>query len=203
MKLKNYTALTTGALYLSEFDAIMPILQSNESHKELTRELKENRFLGIKTESSRKRIISDLRRRIKFAPVDFWDFYFAGSPLQKQLSLFFLLLIAYPVAMDLQLEVVVSKWKKLEKKINFFDLEMRLNELASSVSEVGGWSERTKKNVTTNFLKSLKEANLLVNGELTKPGFQPDEFWNYFITIGESWFLEACLLSKQERDKLI
>lgn len=202
MSEKTYIALTIGALFQREFEAIIPILISDNTEKELIREFKENRVLGIKTESARERIITDLRRRTKFAPSGFWNFYSSCNQPQKKLALFFLLLNAYPVALDLQVEVVIAKWKRMEKKLDNFDLQMRLDVLATIEEKVGAWSETTKKNVFRNFLRSLKEAGLLVNGELVKPQEHPVSFWKYFIEIGESWFLEACLLSKSEREKL-
>ncbi len=200
---KTYIALTIGALFQREFEAILPILTSEDPQKELVKEFKENKYLGIKTESARERLLTDLRRRTKFAPDGFWKFYLTCTESQKKLALFFLLLNAYPVALELQLEVVVEKWKKLEKKLDAFDLHMRLDELSTSIQQVGNWSDTTKKNVTKNFLRSLKDAGLLINREINKPRPQPESFWHYFISIGESWFLEACLLSKTEREKLL
>ena len=200
---KTYIALTIGALFQREFEAILPILTSENPQKELVKEFKENKYLGIKTESARERLLTDLRRRTRFAPDGFWNFYLTCTDSQRKLALFFLLLNAYPVALDLQLEVVVEKWKKLEKKLVAFDLHMRLDELSTSVQQVGNWSVTTKKNVTSNFLRSLKDAGLLIKGEINRPSAQPDSFWKYFISIGESWFLEACLLSKTEREKLL
>lgn len=200
---KTYIALTIGALFQREFEAIIPIFTSKDPQKELIKEFKENKYLGIKTESARERLLTDLRRRTKFAPEGFWEFYIACSDSQRKLALFYLLLNAYPVALDLQLEVVVEKWKKLEKKLVSFDLKMRLDELSTSVVQVGNWSETTKKNVTKNFLRSLKDAGLLIDREITKPTPQPETFWQYFISVGEQWFLEACLLSKTEREKLL
>ncbi len=200
---KTYIALTIGALFQREFEAIIPILTSGDPQKELVKEFKENKYLGIKTESARERLLTDLRRRTKFAPDGFWEFYLSCTDSQRKLALFFLLLNAYPVALDLQMEVVVGKWKKLEKKLVSFDLQMRLDELSTSVPQVDNWSVTTKKNITSNFLKSLKDAGLLINGEINKPNLQPESFWNYFISIGEHWFLEACLLSKTEREKLL
>lgn len=176
---------------------------SDNPEKELIREFKENRLLGIKTESARERILTDMRRRTKFAPRRFWNFYTACNQNQKKLALLFLLLNAYPIALELQIEVVVEKWKKREKKLDTFDLNMHLDELSTTIEKVGSWSARTKKNVSTNFLKSLKEAGLLISGELSPPPDQPATFWKYFIEIGEPWFLEACLLSKNERDRLL
>ena len=195
----TFIALTIGALFQPQFEALIPILKSNKIEKELNKESKENKLLGIKTESSRKRILTDIRRRVKYAPVDFWDFYSEANDSQKRIMLFYLILKAYPIALDLQFEVVIAKWKKMERKIDKFDLQMRMEELASSNETMEGWSETTKSNTTSNFLRSLEEAGLMKQSEITKPTEQPVTFWKYFIQIGESWFLEACLLSKTER----
>src|SRR5665811_866278 len=157
----TFIALTIGALFQPQFEALIPILKSNKIEKELNKESKENKLLGIKTESSRKRILTDIRRRVKYAPVDFWDFYSEANDSQKRIMLFYLILKAYPIALDLQFEVVIAKWKKMERKIDKFDLQMRMEELASSNETMEGWSETTKSNTTSNFLRSLEEAGLM------------------------------------------
>lgn len=203
MTTQSFIALTIGALFQPEFEVLLPILRSEEVEQELFKESKENKLLGIKTESSRKRILTDIRRRIKYCPLGFWDFYAKANDSQKKLMLFYLILKAYPIALDIQIEVVMMKWKKMERKLDKFDIQMRLVELASSNDTVGGWSETTKSNIALNFLRSLKESGLMKKSELIKPNEQPPEFWRYFIQIGESWFLGASLLSKSERDQLL
>lgn len=199
----TYTALTIGALLKREFDVLLPVLKKEDNTQDLINEAKENNILGIKTESARERVLYDIRRRLKVIPEKYWDFYDSASDVQRKIMLFYLILQSYPVALDLHLEVVLPKWKKMERTLDKFDLQMRLDELSTTNEQVEKWAEKTKANVIKNYMKSLKEAYFLKENELTKLPDQPASFWQYFIEIGESWFLEACLLSKTERDKLL
>jgi hypothetical protein len=49
----------------------------------------------------------------------------------------------------------------------------------------------------------LREVEILKNKRIGKLPDQPDWFWKYFLEIGEGWFLEACLLSKIEREEIL
>jgi len=200
---KPFIAFTSGALLRHEFDRLLPILLLEDSDSELTKEVKENNLFGVKTESARQRILTEIKRRLKVLPNGFWDFYEKADSFHRNLLLFFVVLKAYPLALDFHFEVVLAKWKRLDKKLDKFDLKMRMDELSSGNPSIDSWSESTKEKVLTVFLRMCKESGLLKNNEITKPLEQHLVFWRYFIEIDEPWFLEACLLSKIEREKLI
>jgi len=199
----SFIAFTSGALLRHEFDRLLPILKQEDSDSELTKEVKENNLFGVKTESARQRILTEIKRRLKVLPTDFWDFYERSDSSHRNLLLFFVVLKAYPLALDFHFEVVLAKWKRMEKNLDKFDLKMRMDELSSSNESIDSWSESTKEKVLTVFIRMIKESGLLKGMEITRPQDTSSPFWKYFIQIGESWFLEACLLSKTEREKLV
>lgn len=203
MKSPKYIAITSGALLLNEFEQLMPILAGNNLEADLLRESKENFLMKVKTESARSRIITEIKRRINFLPNGFWVFYQSASFDQRRILLFFIVLKSYLIAKDFQLEVVLGKWKRLEHQINSFDLQMRLDVLASKNEEIDQWSDSTRLKVITVFIRCLRETGFLVNKKLKKLPEQSPAFWKYFVEIGEPWFLEACLLSKPERDAIV
>jgi hypothetical protein len=200
MNTPKYIAITSGALLINEFDQLLPILGEENLDAALLEESKENRLMKVKTEAARKRIITEIKRRVSDLPYDIWSVYETSNSDQRRILLFFILLKAYEIAKDFQIEVVLNKWKRLEKQMDAFDLQMRMDVLASSNSEIESWSSSTRLKVITVFLRCLREVGLLKSGKLQKLPQQPAEFWKYFIEIGEGWFLEACLLSKVERE---
>jgi len=200
MNTPKYIAITSGALLINEFDQLLPILGKENLDAALLEESKENRLMKVKTEAARKRIITEIKRRVSDLPYDIWSVYETSNSDQRIILLFFILLKAYEIAKDFQIEVVLNKWKRLEKQMDAFDLQMRMDVLASSNSEIESWSSSTRLKVITVFLRCLREVGLLKSGKLQKLPQQPAEFWKYFIEIGEGWFLEACLLSKVERE---
>lgn len=203
MKSPKYIAITSGSLLFNEFEQLLPILSQQGIHEALLQESKENRLMKVKTEAARKRIITEIKRRIALLPSDFWSFYSGCDFDQRRILLFFIVLRNYEVTKDFQFDVVLQKWKRLETSLDTMDLKMRMDELASKNEEIENWSESTQLKVVTVFLRCLREAGFLKNGKLTKPTDQPSWFWNYFYQIGEAWFLEACLLSKTEREQLV
>jgi hypothetical protein len=200
MNTPKYIAITSGALLINEFEQLLPVLQEANLDAALLEESRENRFMKVKTEAARKRIITEIKRRVKDLPTDIWSFYETSTYDQRRILLFFIVLKSYEITQDFQLEVILNKWKRLEGKIDVFDLQMRMDVLTSSNSEIESWSSSTRLKVITVFLRCLREVGLLTSGKLQKLPEQPDEFWKYFIEIGEGWFLEACLLSKVERE---
>jgi hypothetical protein len=200
MNTPKYIAITSGALLINEFEQLLPVLQEANLDAALLEESRENRFMKVKTEAARKRIITEIKRRVYRLPKHIWSFYETSSYDQRRILLFFIVLKSYEITQDFQLEVILNKWKRLERKIDVFDLQMRMDVLTSSNSEIESWSSSTKLKVITVFLRCLREVGLLKSGKLQKLPEQPPEFWKYFIEIDEGWFLEACLLSKVERE---
>ena len=48
----------------------------------------------------------------------------------------------------------------------------------------------------------LKQAGMITNSKLTQVEAS-DSFWHLFVESNENWFLEAGLLSKEQREKII
>ncbi|WP_100629832.1 BrxA family protein [Algoriphagus formosus] len=200
MKTPKYIALTSGALLFNEFEQLIPILEQENQIELLNQESKANQFMRIKTESARKRIITEIKRRIANLPSGFWSFYETATFDQRNILLFFIVLKNYEITKDFQFEVVLAKWKRLETTLDTFDLQMRLDVLASVEEDIMEWSDSTRLKVITVFLRCLREVGILNRGKLQKLPAQSSGFWEFFIQIGEAWFLDACLLSKNERE---
>ena len=95
---------------------------------------------------------------------------------------------------DFHLEVTMKHWKMHAAELERFDLQMRLDEISSAHSDVDAWSESTKTKTITVYLRTLTEAGLLKAGKLQKPNNISSGFRDYFMKIGEAWFLEACFI---------
>jgi hypothetical protein len=197
---KYSAAFTAGALLYSEIKTVLPLLKQENFVNLLDQESKENNLLRIKTEAARTRVVTELKRRVRVVGTDFWFFIGDRPENEQKLALLYLVLKAYPLAYDFHSEVVLKKWKMLDYSIDRFDLQMRLDEIASQDKEVEAWSESTKTKLLTNYLRMLREAGLLGRTRLRKPENIDPSFWEYFVNEGAVWFLEACFLSKTERE---
>ena len=79
----------------------------------------------------------------------------------------------YPVVLDLHFEVTIKKFKS-GNKLDAYDLQMRLDELASNDEDIAKWSESTFNKINVQYRKALKDA-----------GFQKPRFINVIEKIPE------------------
>ena len=192
IKNKKYDAnFTAGGILFNEFMALELQLLSKKFRQEISIEEEQNNVIGIATNSARKRIIFEIKRRHHFAPDDFWIHFFGWNENEQKLALFYLCLKTYPVVLDLHFEVTIKKFKS-GSKLDAFDLQMRLDELASNDEDIAKWSESTFNKINVQYRKALKDAGLFDGEKPTNISKVNDHFWNFFNDINESWFLEAC-----------
>lgn len=192
LKNKKYdTNFTAGGLLFNEFIALEVLLLSENFEQRISIEEEQNNVMGIATNSARKRIISEIKRRYSLAPDDFWSHFFGWNEDEQKLALFYLCLKTYPVVLDLHYEVTIKKFKS-GNKLDAYDLQMRLDELASNDKDIAKWSESTFNKINIQYRKALKDAGLFDGEKPTNISKVNDHFWNFFNDINEPWFLEAC-----------
>jgi hypothetical protein len=192
---KKYSAtFTASALLFEEFVRIRDMLLSGDFEQLIGVEVEENRLLGIKTRVARQRMVYEMKRRFANTLPGFWNFFFERTEPEQRLMLFFLCLKTYHLMLDFHLEVTLKRWKAMSGTLEIFDLQMRLDEIASMDEDVGAWSELTKQKTITVYLRTLKESGLFKNEHLIKPTQTEPDLWEYFIKNGESWFPGACFV---------
>jgi hypothetical protein len=189
----NFTA---GGLLFNEFKALENLLVSDNFENLIKIEEEQNNIIGIATNSSRKRIVSEIKRRYKIAPAGFWDHFYNWSEDEQKLALFYLCLKTYPLIMDVHLDVALKKYR-IGAKLDAYDIQMRFEEIMSYDEEVSNWSELTFKKLNVQYRKALRDSGLYqVNKVLKKPSKPGNQFWGYFKEINEHWFIEACFMDK-------
>jgi hypothetical protein len=194
IKSKYDANFTAGGILFNEFTALENMLLSENFEERISIEEEENNVMGVATNSARKRIISEIKRRYNVALNDFWIYFFGWNENEQKLALFYLCLKTYPLIFDIHFEVTLKKYK-LGSPLYSYDIQMRLDELSSTSSDVESWSESTVKKINTQYRKAMKDAGLYKGKELKKVNhISSDLFWNYFKENDESWFLEACFI---------
>lgn len=196
-------SFTAGALLYNEFSVLQPILEKENCLELLEQEILNNHFMAIKTQAARERIITEIKKRLRSVDLTFWDFYNTIPVVEQKLALFYLILKTYPLLFDLHFEVVLKRWKAWRTHLEIYDLQMRLDELSSADEELANMSASTKTKALTVFIRMLREAGLMKSDTLQKVKEIDSAFWSYFIQKGDIWFLDASLLSKQEREKYL
>lgn len=199
MPIKNnspYTASLTGCGFMfTEMNLLLPLLLSEESDLLLKKEIEENNLLLIKSETSRKRAIAEFKKRVTAVPRSFWDWYNTISDDTKLWAMFYVVLKTYRILFDLQINVVLCNWRSISQTVTSNDLMSEIYNISSHDEFVDSWSEDTKRKITSSCLTILRKVGLLDDNtdHLLSPTVNEQEF-AFFYQIGESWFLEACLL---------
>lgn len=184
----NFTA---GGILFNEFTALEGMLLSENFDERISIEEEENNFMGVATNSARKRIISEIKRRYNIAPEDFWIHFFGWDELEQKLALFYLCLKTYPLIFDIHFEVTLKKYK-VGSSIEAYDIQMRIDEIASYDEDVASWSDSTYKKINVQYRKALKDVGLFNGERFIKTTNDDSIFWSYFEDHQESWFLTAC-----------
>lgn len=195
-KTKYDSNFTAGGLLFNEFKALEKLLVSADFESLIKVEEEKNNIIGIATNSARKRIISEIKRRHKNVPKEFWIQFFNWKEEEQKLALFYLCLNTYPLIMDIHIEVALKKYR-IGAKLEAYDIQMRFEEIMSGDEDVASWSDATFKKLNVQYRKALRDSGLYSSlKRLKKPDKISIQFWNYFKQINEPWFLEACFMDR-------
>ena len=201
-KIKSpYTAAITGGGFLyEETCTLLPLLQSDNRDSLLKDEALNNRLLQINSEVSRKKAIIEIRRRYDAMPRNFWTDFQSMNEVDQKVALFFAILVTYKICFDFQINVTMRKWNSIAKRVEHEDLMMEFNEISAKDEFVDSWSETTQKRVASAYLTILRKIGMI--GQDNSLNAINCSNWEYYIQMGEMWFLEACLLQPYQIDNI-
>jgi hypothetical protein len=184
---------TVGGLLHNEFLALENIISKEDFEEALKTEESLNQYIGINTIAGRKRIIVEIRRRLRHTPQEFWPQFYLWNENEQKLALFYVCLETYKIVFDIHWEVAILKYKTGDT-LDAYDVSMFLDAMASKDDVIDSWSASTAKKINTQYRKSLSDAGLLRGNQLHKPLAISESFWNYFKKNNTEWFLEACFI---------
>lgn len=193
-------AITGGGFLFEETDALLPLLKSPDRDTLIKDELVNNRILHINAEKSRSKAILEIKRRFDVMPPAFWDDYQSMNDEDRKTALFFVILKTYKILFDFQINVAIKKWNSVSRTIDLQDLAMEMNEISAKDEFVDSWSESTKSKVGSAYLSMLRKCGMLDReGQLVQ--LKPTNA-DFYIRIGELWFLEACFLAPYQIENI-
>lgn len=194
IQVKTYDAnFTAGGLLFNEFKALENILLGNDFDLKIQQEEEGNSVIGIATMSARKRIIAEIKRRHSMAPIGFWNYFFQWSQQEMKFGLLYLCFKTYPLVLDIHIEVALKKFKT-GNTMTPYDVQMRMDEIASKDDYVSQWSNSTLEKINVQYRKAIKDVGLYDGSNLIRPLKISSTFWQYFEDIHEGWFLTACFI---------
>lgn len=189
-----YSASLTGCGFVfNEFNAVLPLLMDPNGKELLKEEVRENRYLMMNSENTRKRCASELQKRYNAVPFSFWEYYINLSEEDKRIALLYSLLNAYQILKELHQNVVQQQWFSIEKTLSGNNLMMELYNISARDEFVDSWTEKTKEKIASWYQTVLIQVGILSRqNQKLAPVHLSDDSW--FRDNGEMWFLEACLI---------
>lgn len=200
-----YTSAFTACSFLfSEFNAVLPLLQSEDANQLLKEEAVNRHYLMVNNEASAKKILLEFKRRYASVPQDFWLWYDMLDETAQKAALLYVIIKTYKLVFDFHIHVAIKKWNSVDHSITTDDLQMELLDVSANDEFVDSWSEQTKKKLMSAYLTILRQADMLdtKTNELRPIRLMPNEY-KYYIDNGDVWFLDACLLTPMEKENII
>jgi Putative inner membrane protein (DUF1819) len=195
-----YSAAMTGCAFLYyEFLRILPLFMADNAEALLKDEIENNRILQVNSCKARQRFVLEFKRRYLAVPKDFWVSWLTWSEYGQRAGLLYAILKTYKLAFDFHINVTMRKWNSADKGLTKSDIMMELNEIAGRDAFVDSWSDGTKNRCASQYLTFLRQSYMLDERTDVLKQLQleiPES--EYFLRIGEDWFLEACLMYPYE-----
>ena len=200
-----YSAGMTGCGFmLDEMNRILPLLMDDNSDALLKQEIESNKLLLIATKTTRSRAVPEFKRRYNSVPRSFWEAYISLSPKMQTLAMYFVVLKAYRIYFDFQIEVVLRRWNSFNRTVTKNTLLSALSDIACRDAFVDSWSDDTRGKIASAFLAVLRKVGFIPENanDLRSLDDYTDEELKFFVQIGEPWFLEAILLPAYRIDSI-
>ena len=190
----------SATLAKPETDNLIPLLLAPDADTRLREVVKRSDLLRYNSQSSRERVLKEIRRRFRQMPATFWEDYQRMSTPDQVVALFLVLLKTYRFLFDFQTKVILPRWARMERRLTYHDLRLCYHEIASRDEKVNSWSDKTRSRLLSASLTIYRQVGLLDRQGNLCP-LQCSNF-DYYLTHGEPWFLEACLLQPYQIKKL-
>ncbi|MCC8072419.1 MAG: DUF1819 family protein [Bacteroidales bacterium] len=196
-----YTAaITGGGLLFEETNVMLPLLLSPDRTTLVKDEVSNNRLLRINAEKSRYRAVAEIGRRFDAMPSSFWQDYLLMNEEERRVALLLVMLKTYKILFDFHINVTLRRWNSISKSVCIDDLMMEFNEISARDEFVDSWSDNTKDRVASAYLSVLRKVGML--DRANRLSAIKSTNMDYYLTHGEAWFLEACLLQPYQIEQI-
>lgn len=197
-------AFTTCSYLITEFNAVLPLLQSPDSEALLKQEAMDRQYTRINNEASAKKILAEFKRRYESLPSSFWTWYEGLDEIAQRAALLYAIIKTYRLIFDFHIHVTLKKWNSVDHTLVKEDLVMEFLDISSRDEVVDSWSEMTKGKLMRAYLTILRQAGMLdkKTNELIPMRLMPSDY-RYYVETGDTWFLDACLLTPMEKNEVL
>tara|TARA_B100000315_G_scaffold77107_1_gene70506 strand:- start:429 stop:878 length:450 start_codon:yes stop_codon:yes gene_type:complete len=147
-------------------------------------------------------MIQEIKKRYLVVGEKFYGNIDQFTIVEQKLVIFYSCMKTYKIIFDFMLDVIIEKWLSMDLEVDIDDVERFLDKKSNVQNDIDGWSSQTRRKIITVLVRMLNEVGMLENNTLVQIE-APDEFWRMFVANNDSWFLEAVLLSKEQRENII
>jgi excisionase family DNA binding protein len=198
---KYSASFTAGGLLFEETLALLPYLNPHSINR-IEEQIEDNTLLATNSEAARERVIREIRKRYAAAGDAAFSEISRSNLEEQRILLLYVCMKTYSLLFDFIIEVLTEKWLSRELLINTTDVERFLDKKSGTHNEIEEWKASTHEKVGTIMIRFLNESRLLVENTL-HPLSASIDFWRFFVNAGDPWFLQAALLSKDQREQII
>jgi hypothetical protein len=198
-KMSKYSTYA-GYVKLQEDEVLTAIANIKKDGEKLDFD---HRLIRGASESSQKRIAAEILNRLRSTPQSIWRQVPSLPSKERRIALYYLILKAHPFLFDFHMEILLQKWRVMDKSFSKDDVLKFIEKNMDEHPEMESWSEDSKRRISRTVKLLLDQIDLINEKLKLQPVKASQRLWELFIQEGETWFLEAMLLNKQERERLI
>ena len=194
-------SFTAGGL-LHEETISLSLYYKDDKIESISEQIVNNSLMKTNSQASRQRMIQEIKKRYLVVGEKFYGNIDQFTIVEQKLIIFYSCMKTYKILFDFMLDVIIEKWLSMDLEVDIDDVERFLDKKSNVQNDIEDWSPQTRRKVITVLIRMLNEAGMLENNKLVQIE-APDEFWRMFVANNDSWFLEAVLLSKEQRENII
>lgn len=164
----------------------------------------DRQYTRINNEASARKILTEFKRRYNALPPTFWTWYQELGDNAQRAALLYAIIKTYRLIFDFHIHVALKKWNSVDHTLVKEDLAMEMLDISSKDEIVDSWSEQTKSKLMSAYLTILRQADMLdKNTSELKPIRLVASDYKYYVESGDTWFLDACLLTPMEKNEVL
>jgi len=194
-------SFTAGGL-LHEETISLSLYYKDDKIESISEQIVNNSLMKTNSQASRQRMIQEIKKRYLSVGENFYGHFDQFTIVEQKLIIFYSCMKTYKILFDFMLDVIIEKWLSMDLEVDIDDVERFLDKKSNVQNDIDGWSSQTRRKIITVLIRMLNEVGMLENNTLVQIE-APDEFWRMFVANNDSWFLEAVLLSKEQRENII
>ncbi|MDM1041933.1 MULTISPECIES: BrxA family protein [Empedobacter] len=189
--MKYNLAFTAGALLYNESLHFIQAIDHKEDYLKNDFSVQSD-VLVTNAESSRKRIKSELDKRLKNLDVDYLNKFSLFMEQDQKVILFLAICKTYSIITEFALEVVFNKWKNFDNELSTYDFKYYLSSKLSE-EQLNSISEHSLYKLSQVAVKMFKDVGVFKEDKLSTVHIS-DELVELLKTKGDAWFL-PCILN--------